>query len=155
MHFVHDVIAGWIIGFLILFAFVKFWDPVAIWLKTKTRAETVTGVALGTWSGRGVLAVSYERRATVYDIETGKSLGSPATSRSEIARVALGEIAGRPMLATASAGGAVTIWEGDSMKRLASIWIDTGVTGVWLGGSILVARTADNRFHVFDVMLGE
>jgi hypothetical protein len=41
VHFVHDVIAGWFIGFLILFAFVKFWDPVAIWLKTKTLAQQV------------------------------------------------------------------------------------------------------------------
>jgi membrane-associated phospholipid phosphatase len=41
VHFVHDVIAGWIIGFLILFAFVKFWDPVAIWLKTKTVAQQI------------------------------------------------------------------------------------------------------------------
>jgi membrane-associated phospholipid phosphatase len=41
VHFVHDVIAGWIIGFLILFAFVKFWDPVASWLKTKTLAQQI------------------------------------------------------------------------------------------------------------------
>ena len=33
VHFVHDVIAGWIIGSLMLLAFLNFWDPVAAWLK--------------------------------------------------------------------------------------------------------------------------
>jgi membrane-associated phospholipid phosphatase len=41
MHFVHDVVAGWLIGFVILFAFLKFWDPVAAWLKTKTLSQQV------------------------------------------------------------------------------------------------------------------
>ncbi len=36
MHFVHDVLAGWLIGYVLLFAFLKFWDPVSAWLKTKT-----------------------------------------------------------------------------------------------------------------------
>ncbi|MBN2119314.1 MAG: phosphatase PAP2 family protein [Anaerolineales bacterium] len=36
VHFVHDVIAGWLIGYAILFAFLRFWDPVAAWLKMKT-----------------------------------------------------------------------------------------------------------------------
>jgi membrane-associated phospholipid phosphatase len=36
VHFLHDVLAGWLIGFLILFAFLKFWDPMAAWLRTKT-----------------------------------------------------------------------------------------------------------------------
>ena len=124
-----------------------------VWLRSKIAAEVVRGVALGTWEGRGVLAVAYSRTATVFDLETGGCFGSPETQNSEIVEVALGEIAGRPILATGSDGGAITIWEGPSMKRLASIWLDTGVTGIWLGGSILVARTADNRFHVFDVIL--
>ncbi len=38
MHFVHDVLLGWLIGYLLLFAFLKFWDPVAAWLKTKALA---------------------------------------------------------------------------------------------------------------------
>ena len=41
VHFVHDVIAGWLIGLVILFAFLKFWDPVAVWLQTKTLPQQI------------------------------------------------------------------------------------------------------------------
>jgi membrane-associated phospholipid phosphatase len=36
MHFVHDVVVGWLIGFALLIAFLKLWAPVVAWLKTKT-----------------------------------------------------------------------------------------------------------------------
>lgn len=36
VHFPHDVLLGWTLGFLTLWAFVKFWDPVAAWLKKMT-----------------------------------------------------------------------------------------------------------------------
>jgi membrane-associated phospholipid phosphatase len=41
VHFVHDVIAGWAIGYLLLFLFMRFWDPVAYWLKSKTQAQQI------------------------------------------------------------------------------------------------------------------
>ena len=41
MHFAHDVLAGWLIGYVLLFVFLKFWDPVAAWLKTKTFLQQV------------------------------------------------------------------------------------------------------------------
>jgi len=41
VHFLHDVLAGWLIGYGILFAFLRFWDPVAAWLKTKTLIQQV------------------------------------------------------------------------------------------------------------------
>jgi len=41
VHFAHDVIAGWVIGYLLLFLFMKFWDPVAAWLSTKTQAQQI------------------------------------------------------------------------------------------------------------------
>jgi len=41
MHFVHDVLAGWLIGYVLLFVFLKFWDPVAAWFKTKTFLQQV------------------------------------------------------------------------------------------------------------------
>jgi hypothetical protein len=125
-----------------------------VWPRSKTSVETVQDVALGSWAGRGVVAVAYSRAATVFDIETGERLGAPDTPNSDIVVVTLGEIKSRPILATGSGGGAVTIWEGPSMRPLASIRLDTGVTGIWLGGTILVVRTADQRFHVFDVILG-
>ncbi|NOY98249.1 MAG: phosphatase PAP2 family protein [Chloroflexi bacterium] len=33
VHFPHDVLTGWLIGGLILWGFLRFWDPVAAWLK--------------------------------------------------------------------------------------------------------------------------
>lgn len=44
MHFVHDVLVGWLIGYALLFLFLKFWDPVAAWLKTKTLMQQI-GIA--------------------------------------------------------------------------------------------------------------
>ena len=41
VHFVHDVIVGWLIGYAILFAFLRFWDPVVGWLKMKTLGQQV------------------------------------------------------------------------------------------------------------------
>ncbi len=41
VHFVHDVLIGWLVGCLLLIAFLKFWDPAAAWLKTKTFARQV------------------------------------------------------------------------------------------------------------------
>ncbi len=58
MHFVHDVLLGWLIGFLLLFAFLRFWDPVATWLRMKTLAQqimiafiiTLLMIAVGIWN---------------------------------------------------------------------------------------------------------
>lgn len=41
MHFVHDVLLGWLIGYLLLFLFLRFWDPVAAWLKGKTLGQQI------------------------------------------------------------------------------------------------------------------
>jgi hypothetical protein len=41
MHFVHDVLLGWLIGLILLLAFLKLWDPVAAWLKQKTYGQQV------------------------------------------------------------------------------------------------------------------
>lgn len=36
VHFLHDVLAGWIIGGALLWAFLRYWDTVAAWLRTKS-----------------------------------------------------------------------------------------------------------------------
>jgi membrane-associated phospholipid phosphatase len=41
MHFMHDVLLGWLIGLILLFAFLKLWDPAAAWLKQKTFGQQV------------------------------------------------------------------------------------------------------------------
>jgi membrane-associated phospholipid phosphatase len=41
VHFVHDVVLGWLLGYVLLFMFVKFWNPVAAWLQAKTLRQQV------------------------------------------------------------------------------------------------------------------
>ena len=36
VHFPHDVFVGWLLGGILLWAFIKFWNPVEAWLKQKT-----------------------------------------------------------------------------------------------------------------------
>jgi membrane-associated phospholipid phosphatase len=41
VHFPHDVLLGWAIGALILWAFMRWWDTVAVWVKTKSAGQQV------------------------------------------------------------------------------------------------------------------
>ena len=36
VHFVHDVMVGWLIGIVVLWLFLRFWDSSAAWLKIQT-----------------------------------------------------------------------------------------------------------------------
>lgn len=117
------------------------------------QSSPATGVSLSTWKGRTVVAVAHVGRAEVFDLESGNAIGSPATGASNIVAVCLGESEGRALLVTASWGGAVTIWEGPSMTRLASMTFDMGARGAWLAGGVLAVHTADDRFHVFDLVI--
>jgi len=36
VHFPHDVFVGWLLGGILLWAFMQFWNPVEAWLKQKT-----------------------------------------------------------------------------------------------------------------------
>ena len=40
-HFVHDVLAGWLVGAVLLWAFMRFWDSAAAWLKTQSLGNQV------------------------------------------------------------------------------------------------------------------
>jgi membrane-associated phospholipid phosphatase len=41
VHFPHDVIVGWLIGAILLWMFVRFWNPIDDWLRQKTLREQV------------------------------------------------------------------------------------------------------------------
>lgn len=41
VHFPHDVLLGWLIGGLLLWLMLRFWNPVAAWLKQRTPAQQV------------------------------------------------------------------------------------------------------------------
>ncbi len=36
VHFVHDVVLGWLLGGLTLWVFVRVWEPLAVWLKQRS-----------------------------------------------------------------------------------------------------------------------
>jgi PAP2 superfamily protein len=40
-HFVHDVLAGWLVGTLLLWVFTRFWESAVAWLKTKSLGQQV------------------------------------------------------------------------------------------------------------------
>jgi membrane-associated phospholipid phosphatase len=40
-HFPHDVIFGWLLGAILLWAFMRFWEPLAAWVNQKTLAQKV------------------------------------------------------------------------------------------------------------------
>lgn len=41
-HFPHDVVFGWFLGAVILWAFMRFWDPVAAWVSPKSLSQKIT-----------------------------------------------------------------------------------------------------------------
>jgi len=41
VHFPHDVIVGWLLGAILLWAFAKYWDVVGAWLKSKTLGSQI------------------------------------------------------------------------------------------------------------------
>ena len=41
VHFPHDVLFGWLLGAAILWAFVRFWDPVSVWVGKKTLSRQI------------------------------------------------------------------------------------------------------------------
>jgi hypothetical protein len=70
VHFLHDVLAGWLIGLVILFAFLRFWDPVAGWLKQKTLGQQmliafIVSLLMVAWG----LAVTIPLNAYVFPVE--------------------------------------------------------------------------------------
>jgi membrane-associated phospholipid phosphatase len=48
VHFTHDVLAGWLVGFLLLFGFVKLEEKVIAWIKEKSIHSQVIGLILVT-----------------------------------------------------------------------------------------------------------
>ena len=40
-HFPHDVVFGWLLGAVILWAFMRFWDPIEAWVSKKTLSQQI------------------------------------------------------------------------------------------------------------------
>ena len=70
MHFLHDVLAGWLIGLALLFAFLIFWDPVVRWLKQKTLAQQVmTFFTISLLMIVGGIVINMPLKAYVFPVE--------------------------------------------------------------------------------------
>jgi hypothetical protein len=41
VHFVHDVLAGWVLGLALLWLFLRFWDPVVAWLGSMSMVQQI------------------------------------------------------------------------------------------------------------------
>lgn len=41
VHFPHDILVGWLLGLFLLFMFLRYWAPVAVWLQQKTLGQQV------------------------------------------------------------------------------------------------------------------
>jgi membrane-associated phospholipid phosphatase len=41
VHFPHDVIFGWLLGAVILWAFMRFWEPIGAWVGKKTLSQQI------------------------------------------------------------------------------------------------------------------
>jgi membrane-associated phospholipid phosphatase len=58
VHFIHDVLVGWLLGGLLLWAVMWLWDSVAAWLRGKSLAQqiviafavSISFLAVGVWS---------------------------------------------------------------------------------------------------------
>jgi len=61
-HFVWDVLAGWLVGGLLLLAFIQAWDPINAWISSKTLSLqfaipfiiSLAVVAVGAWEVAGL-----------------------------------------------------------------------------------------------------
>lgn len=70
VHFLHDVLFGWLLGALTLWAFVSFWEPVSSWVGKKTLSgQLLIGFVVslltivlgyGTWSFRSGYQIPVE-----------------------------------------------------------------------------------------------
>jgi WD40 repeat protein len=126
--------------------------------KTSRRQIWVTGVALGWVAGKDVLARAYDGAVTLHDLASGDRIAGLEPPAYRALSVSLGEVGGQPALATGGEGGIVAVWDlgsGDRRAaRPAQVTLDRPVTGVWLvrGAEMVVARTNDRAYHVFDVV---
>src|SRR5207245_481935 len=101
------------------------------------------GIPASNGRAPGVITIARRGPADLFDLANAEPLHSPKTRKSKIVAVAFTEYEEHALLATASSGGAVTIWDGDSMRRLASNTLDVGAKGVWLAANVLAVRTVD------------
>jgi membrane-associated phospholipid phosphatase len=40
-HFPHDVVFGWLLGLILFLVFMRFWEPVALWVSSKTLSQQI------------------------------------------------------------------------------------------------------------------
>ncbi|HJR81815.1 MAG TPA: phosphatase PAP2 family protein [Anaerolineales bacterium] len=79
LHFAHDVLAGWLIGGILLWAVVSLWDSAASWLKGRTLGQQVLivfvisliFVAAGAWGTARLQGYSFPAEWTANALRAG------------------------------------------------------------------------------------
>lgn len=61
VHFVHDVLAGWLIGGLLLYLVIQFWDPAVAWLGGKSPGQQLDRSSASRLGPPGSLLVAATR----------------------------------------------------------------------------------------------
>lgn len=79
VHFAHDVLAGWLIGGILLWAVVSLWDSATLWLKGRTLGQQVLivftisliFVAAGAWGTARLQGYSFPEEWTANALRAG------------------------------------------------------------------------------------
>src|SRR4030095_11242231 len=87
VHFVHDVIIGWLIGGILLWAFIWFWNPVAAWLQQKPLGTqvviafifSIVFIALGAFSVGRLDGYTFPLRWTENALRISDELPAPVS----------------------------------------------------------------------------
>ena len=92
VHFLHDVLAGWLIGGILLWAFMRFWNPVTAWLKTKTLTQQITMafvlslimIAIGSFSTGRLAGYAFPEEWKTNALRAGPSVPAPVSMEDAI-----------------------------------------------------------------------
>lgn len=149
VHFLHDVLAGWLLGIIILWAFQKYWNPIAGWLAQKTFSQQTVLISVVTFLmiaiGSAVVAFRSDFQIPTQWIDNALLSGSEIapvdpngifTSAGSFFGLALG-------VAWINAQGGYQV-EGPLGKRALRYVIGLlGVLILWMGLGMIFPREAD------------
>lgn len=112
--------------------------------------DAVTALTMGQVGEATWIVAADISSLTIYDAATGLQLPAPSVA-PDIQALALGTIADRSLMATGSKGGAVSIWDTATWKRLAGFTMDDPVTGIWLVGHQVIVQTGGMPLSCLEV----
>jgi hypothetical protein len=150
VHFPHDVFVGWLLGGILLWAFIQFWNPVEAWLKQKTLGNqiliafiiSVIFIAFGAVSVGRLAGYTFPEEWKDNALRAGPSVPAPVSIEDSITSAAtlFGLAAGVAWLA--SRGGYQA--SGSVEKRALRFVVGLiGVLILWRGLALFLPDNAD------------